>query len=692
MAGPYEYHNNTLGFKIKYLIRGKRADKGSLKLISYNALYKRMRSETQNETELRRASLGFDALVMFDSLDSKWRELIVQNFGEAEKEVAKSCFAKQYVFDSDAKAWFIRYRFGDDDSRKLDLERITLYTNQASVLNTVMKVRSNRKAYAKALGGVRLDIWESLSRDVNAFNEVEHNLPTTSGSLRRKVGQYRKRGYSALISGKYQNNNAGKVVRDEQMAFLDELIAKHTNLDNETISEIYNATAKLMSWKGITSGTVANRKKEKDLITYAGRKGVKTLKNNVLMQNKRRPPSASMLFWSVDGWDVELLYQKTTINKEGHRVTTYTNRLTMVMVLDPFNKYPMGYAIGTHETPQLIKKAMHNALLHSKELFGDLYKVYQLQTDNYAIKKLTPMYRSCAKYFTPAEVGNAKAKPIEPYFNFINKKYFKLYDNWSGHNVGSGSANQPNSEYLNKIRHQFPDEKACIQQIVAVIESERSKKLDEFKHSFENIPADKKIKMTWEEYMLSFGSTTGFTNRLQGSGIAITIHGQEYNYDCFKTQFRQHRNTKWTIYFDEHNLSKVLAVSPCTQYRYELEEKYIQPMCIADQEEEDAKQLKRVRDYNSNMVQMITDERANNAEILTQFFSNNPQLNDTMGKMLLTNSLGQHKNTKSKARLIQNAQEIEYKEAEQEQKTEAKTFSQKQQEYYNSKVNINEFL
>lgn len=688
---PYEYYN----FKVKFLVSDKRdRHENSLRLINRRTLNHRLSSDTCTEKQLRKGSWGSEALVVFDSLDKVWREIIIQQFGEAKKEVPKSYFAKHYVFDADAKAHYLGHRFDTDgdDEQKLALDKVMLYAYQASVLNTVLEVKTNRKAYAKALGGVKLNIWESLSRDVNAFDEVEHHLPTTANSLRYKLNRYRKYGYDALISGKYQNKNAGKVKKDEQCAFLDELIGKHTNLDNEVIAEVYNATAKLMNWKVITSGTVANRKKEKDLISYAGRNGVKSLQNNVLMQVKRRPPSAPLLFWSVDGWDVELLYQKTKVDKDGRRITTYHNRLTVIVVLDPFNKYPIGYAIGTHETPALITEAMKNAVKHSKELFGDFYKTYQLQTDNYAIKKLTPMYESVTKHFTPASVGNAKAKPVESYFGFINKKYCKLYDNWSGHNVDSGSKNQPNDEYLNKIRHQFPDEQGCIKQVISIIEMERAKKIDEYKYAFENAPDDKKIRMSWEEYMLAFGKTTRFKNRLQGDGITITIHGKEHYFDSFEKTFRQHRSTEWTIYFDTTDLSRVLAVSPCTQYRYELEQKYIQPMCIADQESEDYDELKRVRNYNQEMVQMITDERANNANILTELFAKNPQLNDTMGKMLLTNSLGQHKNEKNKERLLKSAQEIEFIEIEREQKSEKQHFHKKQQEYYSSKININDYL
>ena len=71
------------------------------------------------------------------------------------------------------------------------------------------------------------------------------------------------------------------------------------------------------------------------------------------------------------------MYQKRKRNTKGHSITTYTNRVNAVIVIDPFNYYPVGYAIGTHETPQLIQQAILNAMEHTKELFGEYYKPYQ---------------------------------------------------------------------------------------------------------------------------------------------------------------------------------------------------------------------------------------------------------------------------------------------------------------------------
>ena len=45
-------------------------------------------------------------------------------------------------------------------------------------------------------------------------------------------------------------------------------------------------------------------------------------------------------------------------DKKDGKATTYTNRITMVVVLDACCKYPIGYAIGLHESPALIREAL----------------------------------------------------------------------------------------------------------------------------------------------------------------------------------------------------------------------------------------------------------------------------------------------------------------------------------------------
>jgi hypothetical protein len=698
-TNPYEFYNGKLGLNIKYLTDDRCAD-NSIKVIKYNALFKRMRSKTCTEKQLRRASLGSEALILFSSIERNWKDQITIKFGKPEEEVKKSWFSDNYRADREAFDFYVSHRFGANNDTKLDLDKVEEYTYNASVLNTVVLMKNNRKEYARALGFTKLDIWKSLSNDVNAFREVPHTLPNSKDGLRRKASEYakalqytKKTAYKTLISGKLQNSNAKKVTEKEQMALLDELISKHTNLDNELIATIYNTVAERMDWKTITAMTVSNRKNTKKVVSHAGRNGVKSLKNNVLMQVKRTGPDAPMLYWTMDGWDAELLYQKTGLNDKSHSVTTYHNRLTMVVVLDTFNKYPMGFAIGTHETPELIKQALQNAMQHSRELFGDFYMPYQLQSDNYAIKTLRPIYESVTRLFTPAEVGNAKAKVIEPYFNHLNKKYCKLLNNWNGHNVSSGSKNQPNSDYLNKIKKQFPDQSGCIKQLESIINAERSKKRNDFTNNWLNTSEQHKQLMMQESYLLTFGSNTGDTNKLKGEGLGITINGQKHWYDSFDINFRHHADKSWSLQYDVNDLSQVLAVSTDGKERFILDKKYIQPMALANRKDGDAEQLQKIRSFNKEVMNMIVEERSDNARLLEPLLDT-PRLNDTLAKHLLSDSLGQHKNHKSAARLQVHAKadKLQQKQVKKELVKTEKTFADEQMEYYQDKVNINEYL
>lgn len=699
-TNPYEFYQNKLGVKISFLISDRNANADSLKLINYNALHRRMNSVTCSEKQLRRASLNYDALVNFQSLTQEWRDKITLNFGSPEQEVKKSWFADQYEADRKAFDFFAAYTYGNDN-KKLDIDLIETYTYNASVLNTVLKLKTNRKAYAKALGHSKINIWETLSNDVNHFRVVNHKLPTTSRQLQTQVSNYLKFGYAAIISGRLQNQNATKIKEDDQQALLDELLAKHTNLDNTQVANLYNTVAERINWKTVTPQTVANRKEDKNLVVFAGRKGANALSNKLLMQNKRSAPTKPMLYWTLDGWDAELLYQSTSLNGKGHKVTNYSNRLTMVTVLDPFNKYPIGYAIGTHETPELIKEALRSAFQHTKELFGNYYRPYQLQSDNYSKTTLTPLYEACSVHYTPAKVKNAKAKVIEPWFNRFNKEYCQMFDNWSGHNITSSQKNQPNDEFLNKIRHTFPDENGCRQQLIMAIETDRTKKRDAYVKQWSEVGTEYRSEMLFEMYLKYLGKSTGFTNRLYPEGLTPTIEGQPLCFDSFDVNFRKLTHLDWCIKYDPTDLSKVLVVNADSQkgklvqevgtYQFVLEQKYIQPMALAERKEDDAKHLQEVKSFNSDVMKYITEERQENAEILETLFQR-PELKDTLAKLILVDSRGQHKDRKNDNRLAEKSKQLVQKQTIEIEATTIQSFTEEINQFNDNKVNLNDYL
>ncbi len=261
-----------------------------------------------------------------------------------------------------------------------------------------------------------------------------------------KFAEYANTGYECFISGKFLNGNAGKVVDMFQQSYISALLSHPNNLPDTKIAGMYNAMGEYHGWEPITAKAVGTWRRKLGAKISAGRLGVSNFRNHLTMQVKRSRPTTPMLMWSLDGWTVELLYQATKTDKKGHSVTTYTNRLTMVVVLDVFNDYPIGYAVGSHESPELIKAALRNAAIHTLELSGEMLRANQVQSDRYAIKTMTDLYAVMGGKVTPAQAHNAKAKPVEPYFNHLNTTYCLLCNNWSGFGITTNPNRQPNSD------------------------------------------------------------------------------------------------------------------------------------------------------------------------------------------------------------------------------------------------------
>lgn len=660
--------------------------------------------------KVRRPSANSPVLLNWDLLRADLKAKYIEKYKQDPKDVAKPLtFFSQIKTDYKAVEFFATYKL--PDGRCLKTEKQKEYSNNASVLNALLRISNDRKAIRKALGGKTTGIWKELAERVaeikpreNSTEEntaIAHTLPLNPIRLKNKVKQYSELGYISIIPDKYCNNNASKVSDNEQQAALRTLFRKHNNFDNAQIQTLYNIIAENLGWDKITAVTVANYRAKWNMVTFSGRRGENAFDNELAMQVKRKAPSYPLYYWTMDGWDVELLYQKTEVDRAGNSKTTYHNRLTVVVILDPCIKYPIGYAIGTHETPELIKKALANAILHTKELFGDYHKVLQIQSDNYAKKALTPLYDAVSEKYTPARVKNSKAKVIEPRFNYLNKKYCQYLKNWSGIGITGDKNKQPNDQYLNKIRHSFPDEIGCKNQIKYIIESERALIREKYLALYAEMPAEDKLCMPIDELLYYFGNTTGYVNSLTGPGVIATIDGREYQYDSFDRNFRENAHESWSLHYIPEIPEKVLAVNAnglngklieeIGTKRYILEQKYIQPMALRERKEGDGAELAKINQFNKAVKADITEGMAEDYRTVEQLFINNPKLDGTLSKMVLIDSNGQHKDNKSAARLNGAKKQLE-KQNRKAEIEEKKNWSQEQEEYLKEKVDLSNYL
>ena len=611
------------------------------------------------------------ALIEFDTMEEKIKKEYIRIYGNPKEEVERDSLSllESEMKYNEAAYSFFSTEYRDELGRKLSAEKAALYTLQVRVLDACLSLAHNRKNWV-GQGNTRVDIWARLSEQVNdlaslrgANGEIRfpHNLPANAKSLKRKADLYAKEGWSALIHKNRGNINAKKVTDERLEAVMHKLLSQHMNLNNVQIMEKYNEVAKLMEMPLIKSPvTVDKYRKQMESTTLGHQLGTKALRNKLEMQVKREAPETALTYWTLDGWDVELIYQKQVLkvgdNGVRHKRTTYDNRKTVVVVLDACCKYPIGYAIGDRECTALIRTALRNAVKHTKELFGTRYKPLQLQSDNYQKKIMTPFYQAMSKYYTPAAVGNAKSKIIEPYFNEINRDYCQLLPNWSGHNITASPDNQPNFDAYNKNRKLLPTEDECIEQIHEIMRQERAKKIAAFMEAWQNTPEERKIPFCDEEYLMLMGETTGRTNRLSGQGLMIEMMGERINYESFSFELREHYNEDWVVRYDPDDLSQVLiSNAKATKGHRVLEEigslAYLMhrtmkvPMALVDQKPEHFEYRRKVNEFNKEFERRYVEKQEKVDNTLDSLREELPALgrNHLLQRAMITDSRGQHK-------------------------------------------------
>lgn len=634
-----QLYNNILSVEVNWLL-----EQGVMSGECYRSLMRRKDIDV-----LRRGCRNTPALVAYESLPERFRKKVDALVREPYKAVYVNMVERHIEHSTEASNYFDSYEM--QGGRRLSAEKRHEYYINAIVLDAVRRLIAERTAKRHALGGKCAKFWEEISAAIQELDHTRfpHTLPANARSLERKYKSYCADGYESLIHRAYEatTKNAAKVSDENQISTLAMLVSDPRNLDNEQVASLYNTMAAQMQWKSISASTVAVWRDKLQSEIYARRHGAVAYRNTKAMQVKRSAPTYPLYYWTMDGWDAELLYQKTENGR-----TTYHNRPTMVIVLDACCKYPIGYAIGTHETPELIREALRNAACHTEQLFGQMYRTAQLQSDNYAIKNLMPVYQKAAEKATPAAVKNAKAKIIEPWFYHFNKKYCQLQPNWSGFGVTSRKELQPSSDFLNKYRKDFPDFEGVCRQLVAMIEAERAALREQYVALFDQMPAEKRTPLPYDQYLLLYGATTGNRNMLQGSGLNITINGVKRCYDCFDPDFRRYASTRWEVRYDPDNLQRALAVNENESLRFILEEKYVQPMALAERTEGDYEQLRRVMDFNRAQEQHIAARLGNYADTVSELIEgqHNPEL-ETLQKLMLCDSQGQHKNQRNRERL-----------------------------------------
>lgn len=614
--------------------------------------------ERQDLRIVRRGCRNTCALVDYESMPDRIKQAVVAAFGNPYDYVADNALLHHLQPSPAAAEWLEAYR--PDGVRHLRTQAVCRYHAEACILDAIGRLLASRRSRSSALGHRSARLWDELARLVTLVDTLRwpHSLPRNPRSLERKYKAYMQDGCAALVHKGYANNNAARITDDTDIRALLALVSDPRNLSDAAVVRLYNAAR---PDRPVTPHVVARFRTEHEQEIYARRHGATRFRANRLMTVRRSAPTAPLRLWTLDGWDAELLYQRTVTDKRGHTVTTYHNRVKLEVVLDTCTRYPVGFAIADTESPELVRAALRNAINHCATLFGRRYRPQQLQMDRAGYQTLLSTYRQTALRVTPAAVRNAKAKVIEPWFRHFNDTYCHLQTNWSGYGLTARADAQPNTEFINRHRHSFPDRDGVIEQLTRFIEMERARLHDEFISRWQNQSTDVELcPMTDEQYLTAFGIHSEHTYLMRNTGIRFTLPGtggRVVEFDCFDHEFRRHAAERWTVVYDPDDTSHALAVNADGSLRFCLERKHVQPMALCERRPGDAEALQRVRDFNRAEEQRITDalagidtaspltlHRAPDAPAISTDF-------ETLTKLCIVDSDSQHKTRRDAARL-----------------------------------------
>jgi len=197
----YEYYNGILCVEAGWLY----GDSGIISKYNYKNL--RIRKKIR---VLRRACKGTPALVEYDSLPGRFKQAIIDQFGDPNKMISHNTFADYIEQDPDAFSFFSSYRL--PDGRALTESTIRQYVANSSILNALKNITLNTRARRRALGGSKGNIWECLAHAVDRLRDDQgHSLPGSPRRLREALRKYISDGYTSVIHGGHGNDNAQKV-------------------------------------------------------------------------------------------------------------------------------------------------------------------------------------------------------------------------------------------------------------------------------------------------------------------------------------------------------------------------------------------------------------------------------------------------------------------------------------------------
>ena len=193
-----EYYEGRLCIPAKELV-----ERG---LVS-EANYKKMAIRKKFDVARTARGLGNYALVAVDTLPAAMKEAVKRAYPNLRIVRLVNWVRENYDYDQHAYAFF-----SDPAQCGVELPRrhVREYTVNAGVISAAVALYNSAKAQHTVMGEAY--DWDMMAEAIDVLKqEYGHTLPTSTLRFRKKVAEFKKKGYACLISGKFGNQSARKV-------------------------------------------------------------------------------------------------------------------------------------------------------------------------------------------------------------------------------------------------------------------------------------------------------------------------------------------------------------------------------------------------------------------------------------------------------------------------------------------------
>jgi hypothetical protein len=564
---PYEIHNGRIGVKIKYLQNDRNPHADSLNLISYDALNKRMKKNSSNETQLRKPAIGKCSLIEWDSISKHWQSCLILKFGEPQREVKKSWFAQSYAFDSVAYDFYKLFRFGNE-RRALTIDLIDEYTVNASVLNTVKYIKENRQHLRKSLKRSG-DVWHIITQEVNDFRDhVNHTLPPSQEALRKKFAKYEKEGYRSVVSLKLGTSNARKITAD----ISDFLLANYClpiKMGVPSLLKIYKEVKDSKGWPSLTEAIINNWLQTPEIkrvwvLARHGKEEWTKIYGYTMKRNKDN--WFPNVYWAIDGSKLDWIHfdENSTIKMGA--------KLKINPILDVYSEKIIGWSYSETEDHtdhfKAVKMAFKNAncrpylFTYDNQSGHKARRMQELYSDIVAKNGGTHYPHKAYQHSSPVEGIFSRFQQ-----QVLNQRWFSDKQSITTRKADS----RPNMDFIKEHKHLLKSKEALLKDFESCVEIWNSMPHPKFKDQTRNEVYQHEMPMREEvdflDQITMFWIDESQPITYQRAGIKITVAGKDYEFEVLDsdgnidTEFRRKNiGLKFIVRYDPEYLDQTVQL------------------------------------------------------------------------------------------------------------------------------------